>query len=174
MSWGRGLCGSGALGLRTHSHEGSGTVAAQRQMAALGRAGKESGQRQQRGRRGTFVGSGGLSFLPSFLLSSGVSARPHPLELRIQGPGGRWRTQGTIRTRAKGQWPSRVGGNGETPGLGLITAAPTCTRSLWGDRKGREGPPLPPWTLASCQRGGCGPVPAATDPCACPPAPWLA
>lgn len=75
MSWGRGLCGSGALGLGTQLHEGLGTVAAQRQgmrwenkrlqVAALGRAGEESGQCQQRGGRGTFMGSGGLSFLPS-------------------------------------------------------------------------------------------------------------
>lgn len=78
MSWGRGLCGLEALGLRTNFHEGLDTVIAQRQgmrwenkrlqMAALGRAGKESGQCQQRGWRGTFMGSGGprgLSSLPS-------------------------------------------------------------------------------------------------------------
>lgn len=41
-------------------------------------------------------------FFPSFLLSSGVSTQPHPLELRIQGPSGRWRTQGTIRRKGEG------------------------------------------------------------------------
>ena len=71
---------------------------------------------------------------PSFPLSSGVFALSDSLEVRVEGPSGRQRTQGTLRTRAKRQQPTRVEGNGGTTRLGWITETPA-----WG--LGLEGRP---------------------------------
>lgn len=45
-------------------------------------------------------------FFSSFPLSSRISMPPRPLEVRVEGSSGRWRTHGTTGTRAKGQQSS--------------------------------------------------------------------
>lgn len=81
MSWGRGLCGLEALGLRTNFHEGLGTVIAQRQgmrwenkrlqMAAWAEQGRRVGSasREVRGRPSWApeVPEAFLPFLPAVL-----------------------------------------------------------------------------------------------------------
>lgn len=168
----------GALGLKTHFREELGTVIAQRQgvkweskrLQMVARAvqarrvdSASSGQRRPgMAPSRTLGGPGGL--FPSFTLLSGVSILPGPLEVRVEGPNARQRTRGTIKTRAKGQCPSWVEGNGDIPGFGLIPAAPTLELGLEGrpERLGGATPRL--CTLASLQRGGRRPEGCAVSP----------